>query len=54
MEETESMKVFELVATWADAIANWDSWEEMEDEVFSTQLKKLSISTRDLTSTVSS
>ncbi|XP_020399709.1 uncharacterized protein [Zea mays] len=37
MEETESLKVFELVATWADAIANWDSWEEMEDQgVFNT------------------
>ncbi|PWZ16039.1 40S ribosomal protein S4 [Zea mays] len=37
MEETESLKVFELVGTWADAIANWDSWEEMEDQgVFNT------------------
>jgi len=32
MEETASMKVFELVAIWADTIANWDSWEEMEDQ----------------------
>ncbi|AQK48288.1 ARM repeat superfamily protein [Zea mays] len=37
MEETANLKVFELVATWADAIANWDSWEEMEDQgVFNT------------------
>ena len=32
MEETASMKVFELVAIWADIIANWDSSEEMEDQ----------------------
>ncbi|RLM58078.1 uncharacterized protein C2845_PM18G13230 [Panicum miliaceum] len=37
MEETARMKVFELVPIWADTIANWDSWEEMEDqEVFNT------------------
>jgi hypothetical protein len=37
MEETASMKVFELVVVWADTISNWDSWEEMEDqEVFNT------------------
>ncbi|KAF0896635.1 hypothetical protein E2562_026750 [Oryza meyeriana var. granulata] len=37
MEETASMKVFELVAIWADIIACWDSWEEMEDQgVFNT------------------
>lgn len=32
MEETTGMKVFELVAIWADTIAYWDSWEEMEDQ----------------------
>jgi hypothetical protein len=32
MEETASMKVFELVAIWADIIFNWESWEEMEDQ----------------------
>lgn len=37
MEEAASMKVFELVPIWADTIANWDSWEEMEDQgVFNT------------------
>uniref|UniRef100_A0A0D9XVL2 Importin N-terminal domain-containing protein n=1 Tax=Leersia perrieri TaxID=77586 RepID=A0A0D9XVL2_9ORYZ len=37
MEETASMKVFELVAIWADIIACWESWEEMEDQgVFNT------------------
>uniref|UniRef100_A0A0E0BMD0 Importin N-terminal domain-containing protein n=1 Tax=Oryza glumipatula TaxID=40148 RepID=A0A0E0BMD0_9ORYZ len=37
MEETASMKVFELVAIWADIIACWDSWEEMEDQgIFNT------------------
>ncbi|KAG2564198.1 hypothetical protein PVAP13_8KG390800 [Panicum virgatum] len=37
MEETARMKVFELVPIWADTIANWDSWEEMEDQgVFNT------------------
>ncbi|CAO2150244.1 unnamed protein product [Urochloa humidicola] len=36
-EEAASMKVFELVAVWADTIAIWDSWEEMEDQgVFNT------------------
>ena len=32
MEEITHMKVFELVAIWADIIAYWDSWEEMEDQ----------------------
>lgn len=32
MEEATDMKVFELVAVWADTIAYWDSWEEMEDQ----------------------
>ncbi|XP_062182615.1 uncharacterized protein LOC133886794 [Phragmites australis] len=37
VEETASMKVFELVAVWADTIAYWDSWEEMEDQgIFNT------------------
>uniref|UniRef100_A0A0E0F8T5 Importin N-terminal domain-containing protein n=1 Tax=Oryza meridionalis TaxID=40149 RepID=A0A0E0F8T5_9ORYZ len=37
MEETASMKVFELVAIWADIIACWDSWEEMGDQgIFNT------------------
>ncbi|KAK3120729.1 hypothetical protein QOZ80_9AG0692950 [Eleusine coracana subsp. coracana] len=37
VEETASMKVFELVAVWADTVAYWDSWEEMEDQgVFNT------------------
>ncbi|TVU23430.1 hypothetical protein EJB05_25796 [Eragrostis curvula] len=37
VEEAASMKVFELVAVWADTIAYWDSWEEMEDQgVFNT------------------
>ena len=37
VEETASMKVFELVAVWADTVAYWDSWEEMEDlGVFNT------------------
>lgn len=32
VEEITHMKVFELVAIWADIIAYWDSWEEMEDQ----------------------
>ncbi|KXG29170.1 uncharacterized protein LOC8086009 [Sorghum bicolor] len=40
MEETASMKVFELVAIWADTIANWDSWEEMEDQGFFNAIKE--------------
>ncbi|KAL5204923.1 hypothetical protein ABZP36_009794 [Zizania latifolia] len=37
MEEAANMKVFELVAVWADIIACWDSWEEMEDQgIFNT------------------
>ncbi|RLM70258.1 uncharacterized protein C2845_PM17G14860 [Panicum miliaceum] len=37
MEEAARMKVFELVPIWADTIANWDSWEEMDDQgVFNT------------------
>ncbi|KAL6908038.1 hypothetical protein ACP4OV_002208 [Aristida adscensionis] len=37
VEEAASMQVFELVAIWADTIACWDSWEEMEDQgVFNT------------------
>jgi mannose-1-phosphate guanylyltransferase len=37
MEETASMKVFELVAIWADIIACWDSLDEMEDQgIFNT------------------
>jgi hypothetical protein len=37
VEEATTMRVFELVAIWADTIAYWDSWEEMEDQgVFNT------------------
>ncbi|XP_051180407.1 uncharacterized protein [Lolium perenne] len=32
VEEITHLKVFELVAIWADTIAYWDSWEEMEDQ----------------------
>uniref|UniRef100_A0ACD6AN67 Uncharacterized protein n=1 Tax=Avena sativa TaxID=4498 RepID=A0ACD6AN67_AVESA len=40
MEEITHMKIFELVATWADIIACWDSWEEMEDQGIFNAIKE--------------
>ncbi|CAM0874180.1 unnamed protein product [Alopecurus aequalis] len=40
MEEITHMKVFELVAIWADIIAYWDSWEEMEDQGIFNAIKE--------------